>query len=113
MTAVALREGSIFIKKKHELDPLLKEVEKGGKGAVALLIATMEDDKLPLKVRLDAGNKLLDYQIQIADIISRDSLVRQVAEIKATGLKTPLEQVPGNGKPLPPRLDMNNIQDVG
>jgi hypothetical protein len=81
--------------------------------AVELLAFTMNDEKAPLKERVKCASKLLDYKITVSEAINKDDLSRTVAEIKASGLKTPL--VPDNGgpkKPSAPRLDMTTIQSV-
>jgi hypothetical protein len=111
---VALKEGQVFVKRKHELADLLKQVEKGSKDAVELIVETMNatDEKVSLKTRLECAKALLDLQIKVSDTISRDELTRQIAEIKAQGLKIPLVPDDDDDKPKPPRLDMANIQSV-
>lgn len=112
MAAVALREGQIFVKKKHELADIAKQLDKVTPDAIDLMASSMVDDKnLTLKERLKLAEALVDLKIRITDQINKDELTRQIAEIKATGPKTPL--VPEDTKkPGPPRLDMNTIQSV-
>jgi hypothetical protein len=108
-------EQPLFVKKTHELSGLLKAVERGSKDAVDLIVDTMnetDETKVSLKVRLDLAKFLVDAQVKISDTISKDQLVRQVAEIKAKGLSTPLELQPGEKKRLPPTTDFNTIQEV-
>jgi hypothetical protein len=111
--AVALREGQIFVKKKHELADLAKSLDKVTPDAIDLMASSMMDEEnVPLKERLKLAESLIDIKIRITDQINKDELNRQIAEIKAKGVSTPL--VPGDDKPKPgaPRLDMNTIQQV-
>lgn len=109
--AVALKAGQVFVKKRHELDDLLKHLDKVTLEAVDFLVETMHDVNQERKVRVACADKLIDYKINISEAISKDELTRQIAEIKATGLKTPL--VEEGTKPSAPRLDMHTIQSVG
>lgn len=110
--AVALREGQIFVKKKHELTDLLKQLDRVTPDAVDFLVEQMNDKNNPVRVRVACADKLIDYKISVSEAINKDELTRQIAEIKTTGPKTPL--VPeGGGKPSAPRLDMGTIQNVG
>ncbi len=105
----------IFIKKKHELAGLLKSVESGSEDAVELLIRTMnasEEDGVPLKTKLECAQALLDLRIKLTAEINKDQLTRQIAEIKAKGLSTPLELQPGEKRRLPPTTDFDRIQVV-
>lgn len=112
--AVTAVEKPLFIKKKHELASLLKTVEQGSADAVELLINTMNapEDKVPLKTKLECAKAILDIQIKVSESISKDQLTRQIAEIKANGLSTPLELAPGERKRLPPTTDFTTIQEV-
>lgn len=111
MAAVALKEGQIFVKRKHELADLLKQLDKVTPDAVELIAETMNDENQTTKTRLECAKALIDYKVRVTDQINKDDLTRQIAEIRATGLKTPL--VPDDTrKPAAPRLDMNNIQSV-
>jgi hypothetical protein len=111
MATIALKAGAVFLKRKHELDDLLKQLDRVTPEAVDLLVDTMNNPKEAVKVRVACADKLLDYKIKVSEAINKDELTRQIAEIKASGLKTPLvgDDVP---KPAAPRLDMNNIQEV-
>lgn len=110
--AVALKEGAVFVRKKHELTDLAKRLDTVSIEAVDLIAETMADVNVPKKERLRCAETLIDLKIRITDQINKDELTRQIAEIKAKGLSTPL--VPGDGQPKPsaPRLDMNTIQKV-
>lgn len=112
MAAVALKEGTTFVRKKHELADLAKKLDTVTTDAIDLIADTMNDEKLSRKERLHCAEVLIDYKIRITDQINKDELVRQVAELKANGLKTPLVPEGGQAKPSAPRLDMNNIQKV-
>lgn len=109
---VALKAGQVFVKKKHELSDLLKQLDAVTPEAVDLLVETMQNVKVETKVRVACADKLLDYKIKVSEAINKDELNRQIAEIKANGLKTPLVPEDGPGKPAAPRLDMHNIQEV-
>lgn len=108
--AVALREGQIFVKKKHELDDLLKQLNRVTPDAVDFLVDQMNDKNNPVRVRVACADKLIDYKISVSEAINKDELTRQVAEIKASGPKFPL--VGDTPKPSAPRLDMGTIQSV-
>ena len=112
--AITAVEQPVFVKRKHELADLLKQIERGSKGAVQLIVATMEstDETIGLKTKLECAKALLDLQIKVADQISKDQLTRQIAEIKANGLTKPLELQPGEKKRLPPTTDFDTIQEV-
>ena len=111
--ALVAVEQPVFVKKKHELAGLLKALERGSEDAVDLIVETMNstDEKVSLKTKLDLAKALVDMQIRVADTISKDQLTRQIAEIKANGLKTPLALEPGQ-KRLAPMTDFNTIQEV-
>lgn len=112
---ITATEQPSFIKRKHELDLVYKQVESGSKEAIQLLIDTMNstDEKVSLKIKLECADKLISYQVKIADIISKDQLVRQIADFKSKGNPIVIEQ--GEGKPSQrqaPRLDLMNVQHV-
>lgn len=110
---VALREGQIFVKKKHELADMAKQLDKVTPDAIELMATKMLDEEnVPLKDRLKLAEALVDMKIRVTDQINKDEITRQIAEIKARGVSTPL--VPGEQekKPGPPRLEMNTIQKV-
>jgi hypothetical protein len=98
--AVAAVEQPVFVKRKHELADLYKSLEKATPAAVELLVETMNNEKLPLKERRAAADKLIDLQVKVSEVISKDSLMRQVAEIKVKGFSTP------------PSIDFENLQEV-
>lgn len=112
--AVALREGPVFVKKKHELSDIAKRLDKLTIDSIDLMEESLADaeNKLTLKERLKLAETILDLKVRITDQINKDELNRQIAEIRAKGLSTPL--LPNDEKPKPgaPRLDMNTIQSV-
>lgn len=110
--AVALKEGQVFVKKKHELADLAKQLDKVTPDAIDLIAETMNDATAPKKDRLHCAEVLIDYKIRITDQMDKSDLTRQIAEVRANGLKTPLVPDEGVAKPSAPRLDMNNIQKV-
>lgn len=108
---VTLVEQPVFVKRgKHELADLLKRVESGSAKAVDLLIETMEapEEKVSLKNKLECAKFLIDLEVRIKAEINKDQLTRQIAEIKAKGLSTPL----GEDKPPAPKTDFMTIQSV-
>lgn len=110
--AVALKEGQIFVKRKHELADTLKQLDRVTPDAVDLIAEAMNDVKETRKNRVEFAKYLLDVKIRVAETISKDELTRQIAEIKVAGLKTPLLQDEDNPKPKAPMLDMSTIQSV-
>lgn len=104
-------EQPLFVKKgRHELLSLLKLVEGGTGEAVQLLIDTMRNANEETKHKIKAAELLLDLEVKIKAEISRDQLTRQIAEIKAKGLSTPLTL---EEKVAAPKTDFTQIQAVG
>lgn len=112
MAAVALKEGSLFVRKKHELADLLKKVEKESPGAlevVSQILSSTDEEKVPMKIKLETARWLLEFQKGLSETISRDELTRQIAEFKANGARS---LVADEEKPSAPRLDMTTIQKI-
>ncbi len=105
-------EKPVFIKKVHELAGLAKKLDGLSEGALAVIVNTMNDAKTDPKLKVACATTLIDMQVKINDIISKDQLTRQIAEIKKNGLSTPLQLEPGQVKPLAPRRDFLTIQTV-
>jgi hypothetical protein len=103
----------IFIKKVHELSKLHKKLESVSNDVIDVIVETMNSKDTDPKLKVACATTLADMHIKVSDIISKDQLTRQIAEIKANGLKTPLklENVPV--KPSGPRRDFFTIQSVG
>ncbi len=113
--SVALVEQPIFVKKKHELANLLLSVQKVSKDAIELIANTMNstEETVSQKTKLECARFLLEFEVKVSDTISKDQLVRQVAEIKAKGLITPLGEVgEGERKRVAPTKDFTKIQEV-
>lgn len=113
MSQITVVEKPVFVKDKHELAKLLKSLTAATPKAVELLVATMnnESEAVTTKMRLDCANALIELQIKVATEVSRDSLSRQIAEIKVNGLSRPLEQE-SEPKKLPPKRDFTTVQEV-
>lgn len=112
MTRLATVELPTF-KRKHELTGLLKSLDDVTPAAVKILVDTMNaaEDKVGLKMKVDCATTLIELQVKVADMISKDQLTRTVAQIKAQGLSTPLEVAPGGRQA--PRMDFTTVQNVG
>lgn len=104
----------VFVKKKHELADLLKRVQAGSVQAVDLIVETMNatDEKVALKTRLECARLLLDIEIKVSAEISRDQLVRQIAEVKANAPAIGNGSTVGQPTRKPPLKDFTNIQEV-
>lgn len=109
--AIVAIEQPIFIKKVHELSKLSKRLDKISDAAIDVIVDTMNDKDTDPKLRVACATTLVDMSVKVSDIISKDSLVRQIAELKAKGLSTPLA-LQGEGKPLPPKRDFLTIQSI-
>lgn len=99
-------EQPVFLR-KHELAKLFRQIEKASPAAVEFVINTLNDEKKPHDVRMDAAKFIVQAQIKVGEVIAKDQLVRQVAEIKAKGLVTPLTTVGHRPKPS---IDFDNLQ---
>lgn len=113
MTKLATVEVPTFIKRKHELAGLLKSLDEATPEAVKILVETMnaDADKVGLKMKVDCATTLIELQVKVADMISKDQLTRTVAQIKSQGLSTQLEVVQGGRQA--PRMDFSTVQTVG
>lgn len=70
-----------FIKKQHELSPLLKKLIKESEAALAILVAGIkqEEDK---KLSFDCAVKLIEFQLKTAKQVNDDTVQRLIAEIR-------------------------------
>lgn len=107
---IATVDQPLFVKKNHELASLLAKVKKGSAKAVEILIETMEDKDTEAKLKVACAQSLIEYEVKITDQINKDQLTRQIAEIKARTIITPL--VGGANMPLAPKTDFTTIQEV-
>lgn len=98
-----------FIKKKHELQGLIKLLEKGSKEAVEMLIATMQDDEADKRLRLSCAEKIINYHVSIQENINNDNMQRQVAQIKLGGGFEKNLKTAETEKPKLPVLDFTTI----
>jgi len=105
-------EKPLFVKGKHELQALLKKIQRGSAEAVDMLIETMNNTEVEVKTRVACAQSLIEYEVKITDQINKDQLTRQVAEVRAKGLIGNGSTVDGEDKPLPPRVDFTQIQEV-
>lgn len=104
-----------FVKKKHELSKLQKMIEKGSERAVNLLIETIENEKTDLKIKIDCAKIIIDAQIKISAEVSKDSLTRQIADLKYKQMGTlhfPKGDSEEDQKPKPPKLDFMTVQVI-
>lgn len=101
-----------FIKKRHELQPLARALEKGSVAAAEMLIATMNDPDADKNTRLACAKSVIAYSMSLNEQINNDSMSRQVAQIKfGGGAEKNLTTVRDN-RPQPPILDFNTISNV-
>lgn len=104
------KEIPTFVKKKHELDKLLKSIEKVSPEAVKLLTDTMNNEKIELKVRIDCAKTIIELNKSLAQQISADEMARLIAEVKlgsGTSKTLTLED-----KPKAPALNFEDIREV-
>lgn len=101
-----------FVKKTHELTSLFKLLDSGSKDAVELIVKTMNADEkdVPLKMKIQCAEKIIDLKIKVADTISKDQLTRQIAEIKVNG--PPPQEGSTADRPRGPVLAFDTIQKV-
>lgn len=112
MTKAVAVEVPTFVKRKHELTELYKSLERATPQAVELLVEDMNNPDLPRKERRAAAEKLIDLQVKVSDVMSKDSLMRQVAEARVNGYVPKLDATGGGQKPQGPSLDFGTIQEV-
>jgi len=105
-----------LVKKKHELAKVQKALEAGSLDAVKLLSDTMNsnDEEITLKTKLECAKFIIQMQAAITDQISKDSLTRQIAQIKidSGSLKYPRGDSPEGEKPSTPKLDFETVQII-
>lgn len=81
---VLTRHRHTFIKRKHSLDALHKDLDHASKEAVEVLLdimQTTQDEKL----KASCAEKLLKFKIDVATEIGTDQMQRLIAEIKFGG----------------------------
>lgn len=101
-----------FLRKKHDLDPLLKEFTKAARDALEVLISISNDLTNEAKVRMQAADKILEHTGALSDQVNKDKLHRLVAEIKLRiplGLPKTLEVEEEDNTPL---VDFSTIRTI-
>lgn len=100
-----------FLKKKHELEDVHKQIHKGSKEAVSLITAVMNDILMPLEIRLKCAKDLLQFDMSMADQISKDNMNRLIAEIKVNP-NSPAKNLSLDDGPKTPVLDFSTIREI-
>ncbi len=102
-------EAPSFIKKKHDLDGIVKKLKREVEDALEILILDMRD--ADGKTNAAAAKTILDYYIKATEIRSKDEIMRLVAEhkIKGAGGARQLEIDEGYTRPI---VDFTQIRDV-
>ncbi len=103
---VVTKEVPTFLKKKHELSGMLKQLEGVSKEIIEDLVETTRDEKVDIKTKTNIRLDLLKLQAAIADQISKDQMARTIAEVKIGGATRNLSAVPED---TGPRLDFTTI----
>lgn len=100
-----------FIKKKHELDAVIKKLEAGSKEAAELLINIANDEKADLKLRKDCAVEILTTLAKMTEQRSKDQMNRMIAEIKIRpgGASKTLKLEEDKQYPV---LDFNTVREI-
>jgi hypothetical protein len=112
ITIQTKEEPITFLKKTHELQAMLKALDKGSKDAVELLVRTMNDEKQDLKIRLDCAKTVISSNASVAAQVSADSMSRLIAEIKVKPGGASKTLTLEDGKPKTPLLDFSTIREI-
>ncbi len=122
---VVTKEVPTFLKKKHELAGMLKQLENVSKEIIEDLVETTRDEKVDVKTKTNIRLDLLKLQAAIADQVSKDMMARTIAEIKVGGATRQLSAVPDSSYPelafdtIHPDfretkvVDLSNIKSIG
>lgn len=104
----------VFIRKKHELSALLKEIEGGSKEAVKVLVDTMKEppEKVSHELKVKCAQTLLELHTKVGDIVAKDSLTRAVAEAKLNGGNGNLGFNDGQQRRQAPDIDFETVQEI-
>jgi hypothetical protein len=109
---VELKEVPTFIKKKHELDKLLKTLQTNSQAAVMLLANTMNNEEVDLKIRVECAKNLVEFTKSVSHQINADEMARLVAEVRfGDGPTKKLGMVTTSSKPTP-ILNFEDIREV-
>lgn len=99
-----------FLRKKNDLDKLLKLLTKEQEAAVKVIADIMHDTK-DMKEKKDCAEIILRLKISVSESISKDEIQRLIAEVRldpSNGAK----QLEADDMPSRPILDFNTIQEV-
>lgn len=91
------KQQSLF-KSTHELKKLLSGLKRISEEALAVLVAGLhsEDEKL----RLQAAQQILKFQVDVAKEINQDSINRLILQVKTEGLIGQGSTVPEDNTPV-------------
>jgi hypothetical protein len=107
-----VEEVPTFIKRKHELEDVHKQIHKGSKEAVALLVSAMNNLQLTIDVRLRCAKDLIQFDMSMADQISKDTMNRLIAEIKVNPNGPARNLSIEDDEPQTPVLDFSTIREI-
>lgn len=102
-----------FLKDRHELAKLFKQLDKASQAAVKLLTDTLDskDENVTIKMKLECAERLLDFYMRTAKQISDDDMSRLIAEVKLAPGKPGFTLKEGE-KPAKPALNFGEIKDA-
>lgn len=105
-------EPTTFLKKKHELDRVIKGLESGAEDAVKLLVDIVKDETLDVKFRATYAEKLLTHLASMVDQKNKDQINRMIAEIKVKpGGATKQLELDEEDDNSPPILDFSTVRE--
>jgi len=112
MTGLVAKELT-FIKKKHELDKMLKSLEKMNPTVLKVLDELFESEDIPLKTKAEYALKTLELQSSVVKQINADEMARLVAEYKiGSGGKLIGRGSTAEETDSTPALDFDTIREV-
>lgn len=100
-----------FIKRNHELQGLLNDLNSASPEALRVIKEIMNNKKSDDKLRLACADKILNFQVSVAGQINSETVQRQVAEIKFNRGPMPLG---GEARDVDntPVIDFNTIRTI-
>ena len=99
-----------FIRRKGELDKLLKKVDKLSIEALEYLDTVMKDEKADPKLRVQCAREIIAVNIETAKISNNDKLQRLAFEIKLNPEAS--QRLSGSGQKQMPIVDFNNVLKI-
>lgn len=78
-----------FLREAHDLDSLVKQLDKKVKGAVEHLASLVTDVEADDKLRFESAKALLDFRVKVGEIVNKDKLQRLIAEVRLNGPAAP------------------------